>query len=131
MASLSLHKFFFVKPKGVVKRVVIASLIGICILCGLLGSIHFYYKSRLEVKKSISRNVYDEVITTQKQQLSYKSRAINLAIWKQMRLGMTEYEVKDLLGDPNGVIPINNSLYSWHYPGKSIRFTNQRVIGWH
>ena len=62
-----------------------------------------------------------------------KQRAAKLAPWKMLRNGMTAEEVKNLLGQPRQVCPLDGGE-SWEYAAKihesSVIFTDGLVTGY-
>lgn len=64
--------------------------------------------------------------------LSGRSRSRRLAPWKSIRNGMTQQEVRGLLGEPRKVIPLDAGE-TWDYGAKpytaSVMFTGGKVTG--
>ena len=84
----------------------------------------------LETRIGAGQVQYPPIPTTpsQARPVPNASKWRDLANWRQLRRGMSEKQVRDLLGEPERVQ--GGSVTSWRWDGAEVYFMDNKLAGW-
>ena len=112
------------------KKITIFLLLGLC-----FSNISVYAKSNKELEAEI-KALEKRIILLENHIIKGTPKANQLpnykAIWRKLKPGMNEEEVRSLIGEPTSITVYSRSLIEWSYfPGRGIiRFDEKGVFSW-